>query len=443
MATSVDGLVSGMSTSQVISQLMQVEAAGQNRIKTQLKSEQTVQGIYRTVNTKLAGLESAADVLTQPDTWKAVKASSSSTAVTASASAGAATGSMTFDVTRLAKAHMVTMVVPDAGPIAAGGSIDITVGSGSPVAVNVTTNTPQGVVDAINGAGLDVRAAVLSTEDGTVIQLTSTKTGGDAAFTLDGLDLAVEPKVAVQGVDAQVRVGDDGAPGAYTVTSATNTFTNVLSGVTITATKVESDVTVSVVADAEGLASKVKAMVDAANGVLTEISNQTGYDAASKKAGPLLGNFMLRKIDSDLLSTVGSGKEGYGSFKQFGVQLDDKGKLTFDRERFIAAYQADPAAVKAAVQTVQTTPPAAPVPTGLAASLEEVAKAAQVNVTAVTQASDNKQRDLNDQILRWDTRLKLRQDALQRQFANLEVALGKMKEQSNWLAGQLSGLAGG
>ena len=41
----------------------------------------------------------------------------------------------------------------------------------------------------------------------------------------------------------------------------------------------------------------------------------------------------------------------------------------------------------------------------------------------------------------WDVRLDLRKTALQRQFSGLEVALGKMQQQSSWLAGQLAGLS--
>jgi flagellar hook-associated protein 2 len=40
----------------------------------------------------------------------------------------------------------------------------------------------------------------------------------------------------------------------------------------------------------------------------------------------------------------------------------------------------------------------------------------------------------------WDVKLQSKQDALTRQYAALEVALGKMKDQSSWLAGQIANL---
>ena len=49
----------------------------------------------------------------------------------------------------------------------------------------------------------------------------------------------------------------------------------------------------------------------------------------------------------------------------------------------------------------------------------------------------------NDQIADWDVRLQARRQGLQKQFADLEVALGKMKDQSSWLSGQLASLPTG
>jgi flagellar hook-associated protein 2 len=47
---------------------------------------------------------------------------------------------------------------------------------------------------------------------------------------------------------------------------------------------------------------------------------------------------------------------------------------------------------------------------------------------------------LNNQVSAWDIRLALRKTSLQKTYANLEVALGKMQQQSSWLSSQLAGL---
>jgi flagellar hook-associated protein 2 len=424
-----------MNTTQVIAQLMQVAAQPQTDLKTQVAKENTVLSAYQSVNTRLAALRTAAEAFTAPSaliptnpTWQSVKASSSSTAVVATASAGAAPGTFTFDVTGLAKAQVTTARVDPSSPITTGGGLDFMVGS-TPTHVDVATDTPQGVADAINGAKLGVTAAVLTTTQGTVLQLTGA-TGTAHAFSVAGLSVGTSDIASA--ADAEITVGDPTTTG-YTVTSSTNTFSNVMPNVTLNVSQLATGVAVNVVSDTDAIADKMQTMVDAANAALSQIKSQTSYNAATKSGGPLMGNYTLRNIQSGALSAVGNGLAGYGDFKKFGVQLTRDGTLTFDRATFTTAYSADPAGVQGAVAD------------GLAKQLDTVTKAATDpltgSLTTAIQSGNNQVRDLNGQISHWTVRLSARQAAYQRQFTNLEVALGKMKNQSSWLSGQISGLS--
>jgi flagellar hook-associated protein 2 len=134
-----------------------------------------------------------------------------------------------------------------------------------------------------------------------------------------------------------------------------------------------------------------------------------------------------------VLSAVGNGLAGYGDYKKLGVQLTRDGTLKFDRTAFITAYSADPAGVQGAVAG------------GLAKQLDKVTKAAtdplSGSLTTAIQGGNNQVRTLNKQISNWNVRLTAKQAAYQRQFTHLEVALGKMKDQSSWLSGQIAGLS--
>ena len=203
--------------------------------------------------------------------------------------------------------------------------------------------------------------------------------------------------------------------------------------VSITAKRVETGVTVTVSADADAIANKVQAMVEAANGLLTELGTQSAITPASSTStsptgAPLAGNSMVRQLQQSLLSAVSIGESAYGSFKQLGIQTDRNGKLVFDRSAFLTAYQADPAKVQAAVTN------------GIGKSFKTLSTEANNNVTAVIQSGASNVRYLTDQIANWDVRLTAKQEALQKQFTNLEVALGKLKDQSSWLAGQIAQL---
>src|SRR3954468_9014136 len=106
MTMSVDGLVSGMDTTSIITKLLQAEANPQTLLKQKLSVAQTQASAYRTVNTTFAAVRAAAEGLTASTLSAARKVSVSGTtpaSVTASASTAAFDGSsVTFTVTGLA-----------------------------------------------------------------------------------------------------------------------------------------------------------------------------------------------------------------------------------------------------------------------------------------------------------------------------------------------------
>jgi flagellar hook-associated protein 2 len=65
------------------------------------------------------------------------------------------------------------------------------------------------------------------------------------------------------------------------------------------------------------------------------------------------------------------------------------------------------------------------------------------SITTAISGKQSQIRDFATQISDWDTRLATREALLRKQFSTLETALGKLKDQSNWLAGQLAGLPSG
>jgi flagellar hook-associated protein 2 len=117
----------------------------------------------------------------------------------------------------------------------------------------------------------------------------------------------------------------------------------------------------------------------------------------------------------------------FGSLSKLGIQLDKTGQLTFDADKFTAAYNADPTAIKAAG-------------IALGDSFESLATKQNDNVTSAITSRNNSVDSLNLQIDDWDVRLSAKQEALQKTYASLETALGKLKDQSSWLSGQIASL---
>src|SRR3712207_480228 len=105
VSLSVDGLVSGLDTTSLVTQLVAAEALPQTRLKTQMSAAQAAANAYRAVNTKVDAVRTAAEALTADGLAAARTAKSTAASVTASATSTAVPGSrLSFTVTSLASA---------------------------------------------------------------------------------------------------------------------------------------------------------------------------------------------------------------------------------------------------------------------------------------------------------------------------------------------------
>jgi flagellar hook-associated protein 2 len=336
----ISGAVSGLDTASLINQLVSVQTNQQSLLRSQQTAVQQRATAYGSLSTALNSLSTLSTELAKTSAWKGATATSSTSSVTASVTA-TTNGSITFDVTGVAKAHslVTTSSLSGTGDVAATGAITINGPGGA-----VTTLTDLGggtlaeVVSKINESDSGVKAAAVRTGPGAYrLQLTSSTTGADSAFTVEGLDGFDSTAVLTQGSDAQLTFGA-GSPAAYTVTSNTNTFGDLVPGLSFTVSKQETNVTVSARADGSAVADKVNQLVSQVNGILTDISSKTAYNSSTKSAGVFAGDSAVRALQQNLLSSVGvTGAPG--------VRLTREGRLSFDRQAFLDAFAADPAKV--------------------------------------------------------------------------------------------------
>jgi len=428
---SVSGLLGGtagqIDTTTLISQLMQAQAIPQAQLKDQLSTVQTQLAAYQSLNTRLTAVQAAAQALTDAGTWRATTATSSSPAVVATSSTTAATGSTTFSVTQLARAQVTTVAADASGTVVSVPSAGVRVTDGAGVAhsIALASGSATDVAAAINSAGIGVRASVVQTNTGAILQVSSVKTGAANAFTLDGTDTAAQTLTAAQ--DAKVTVGDSAA-GGYTVTSPTNTFTGFIEGVTFTASALAPDVTISVGSDSSAISAEVQALVTATNAALSEIAADTA------KGAVLQGKFDARSVATALTSAVSSGTTSGGSLKQWGVDLDSSGQMSFDTTAFAAAYAADPAAAQAAVSGSYAT--------NIAAAVSAAIAPVDGTITAAISAATTRSTDLGSEIDTWTTRLATIQANLQAKYAAMQSALARLQSQQTYLKSMFDNIDG-
>lgn len=345
---SIDGLVSGLDTATIISQLMQVEAMPQTLLKNKVTAEQKTVTALQALNTKLAALATKAGDLAKTAGWSLVTAKSSSDKVVASAGSTATPGTLSLTVLETARTHQLSFVqaaAPDARVTAAGSTVvHLTRHDGTVVDIETGDGTLDGLARGINNADAGVRATKVRLDDGTYrLRVESTTTGAASDFTLTNEDgsALLGGATVIAGRDAAILVGTD------TLHSSTNTFSGVVTGLDFTiapSTPNDTAVDITIARDETALTASVKALVDAANAALADIDLLSSYDAATKKGGLLTGDSTMRALRNDLLSTVTSAVDGT-SLADAGIQLDRSGKITFDEVKFASAYAANPEGV--------------------------------------------------------------------------------------------------
>ena len=322
------------------------------------------------------------------------------------------------------------------------GSITATLSGGLRAGTSKVANVDFGdgklstVTDAINNSGSGFRATTVQVSIGTYrLQLAASGSGETGRITSDTsvFDVAFGGmNLLSAAADARITIGSGSA--AYSVTASENKA-EVLPGVVVALNKAAptTDVTITVNNDAEAIATRVAGLVESVNGALNYITSQSRYDASTRRGGPLLGDSTARSLQRQVYDAFGT--IGGGGAAALGVTLGREANVNFDRAKFIAAYQADPAGVQAAFTNATT---------GFAARLETVAKSATEAVTGqLTSTIEGKQslsKNLTTQISSWDTRLALRESGLRKTFGNLEVALGKLQAQSTRLASEITKL---
>jgi flagellar hook-associated protein 2 len=384
---SISGAITGLDTASIINQLMSVEAAQQTAIKNRQSTAKKAADAYATLMTSLSGLAEKATALAKTSAWKGATATSSSESVR-TAVTGTPSGALQFDVTALATAHALvsdTTVAATSAVVVGGGTLSVKDANGVETAsIDVGGGTLAEVVSAINSSDAGLRASAVKTADGAYrLQVAAAKTGATSEFTLDGVTGFGSMGILAQGADATIKVGDILAT-QYTITSASNTFSDVIPGLSFTVSKLENDVTVEATVDGTEVAKSVKELVDAANTVLSDLKKQSAYDSSTKSGGPLYGESAIRRLQEQILSTVG----GAGAP---GVSLTRDGRLSFDETKFKTAFTENPDRVAKAYGYTSTFTPTAGVSNGVRLSQASTTARAGTYSVAVSIAAAKEQ----------------------------------------------------
>ncbi|HCA10669.1 MAG TPA: flagellar cap protein FliD, partial [Marinobacter adhaerens] len=298
--------------------------------------------------------------LSAPDNLKAFSASSSNEGIGVSVdSTKASRGTYSVEVTSLAGAQALASrdVFADRDATSVGqGTLTLNVGDKTTnLAIDSSNDTLQGLANAINDSDAGVSAGVIDTGNGFQLVLSADETGTANAVSISvsgdtggtdtdnqglsrfafntGMDTDAGLQETIAASDAVMKIN------GVEVTRSTNSFENVIDGLTFDITETGSS-TIKVQQDLGAVADRVQGFVDKFNSLQSTIDSLAGFNAEAGVGSLLTGDSTVRSIQNQLrqvLTRVVPGLENSSirSRADVGITTNfETGGLEFDRARF-------------------------------------------------------------------------------------------------------------
>lgn len=445
------GLGSGLDIEGLVSKLVASEGRPASlRLATKEANLQADLSALGSLKGALSAFQTSVQGLKDLSSFQAHTATSSNTDLfTVSADSSAVAGSFSIKVDQLAQSAKMRSgdftsdtAVPGAGTLAIGlgaSSFNITVASDTTLA---------GVRDVINQASDNpgIKATIIKVDSGSQLVLTSDKVGAANAISivatdtdaLDGNDLtrlATASLTSIQTAsDAIIYV--DGQK----VTKDSNSFSDVISGVTISLKKADplKTETLSINLDKDSVKSKVNDFIKAYNSLAGTMSSLSSYNAETRQAARLFGDSTLRGVQNQIRQVLANpvqGVAGVSTLAEIGIKTNKSGVLELDSTKLDSVIASNFEAVSQLFASGN----------GLATRFDDVLKNYLSSDGALSSRVDgvNKQiGGITDQRDKLNIRLAAIEARYRKQFTAMDTLLGQLQGTGSFLTQQLSNLPG-
>ncbi|HYR85259.1 MAG TPA: flagellar filament capping protein FliD [Terriglobia bacterium] len=275
---------------------------------------------------------------------------------------GGIAGEYAVSITDLAKGQTTSSSTGYAAAtdiVADSGSISFTIGGQTTQAITVGAGTTlTQLKEKINTQNSGVAASVVNDGTGYKLILSSRQTGLSNGFTINN-SLATDPATNPAGRALAFAVGQSPASGnaqdaqdaAFTVnglsiTSASNTITDAIPGVTLSLRKA-GDVKVNVSSDYSSLKDNIKTLVTQYN-TLRKFYNQQQQSTGALHGDPVLRQAMTQTKNALLARNDNGGRYHY--LAEIGLEVTATGDLKLDESKLNTAIDSNPADLQALFQ---------------------------------------------------------------------------------------------
>lgn len=475
MATiSSAGIGSGLDVNNIVSQLVALEKQPLKTLEVKATTVKDQISAFAKIQSQFAALTDVATRLSATSAWGARTASSSNTgAATITATATANATSFSLDVDALAQTQSISSATMAPGSKPGAGTLTLQLGSwsaggasftpGAAASVNVTVtaaDTLATIAGKINATNSGVAATVFNDGGNERLLLQSKTTGAATGFRLQSAEPALaglvfdpenSPAAGMAGVGIPVQYGQDAKAriNGLAVTSATNTLTDNIPGVTIklmaTTTsnyglpgETKAPLTMSISEDVTPAVKNVQDFVTAYNALNKTLSELTKYDAATKTGSLFQGDSSVVGLQNVLRNMLGSASSGgvYKHLSDVGLERQLDGSLVINTPKLsIAANNGT------ALQQLFTTNNGNALSNGFALKFGDLGRGvlgsggSVVNkATALQNMLDRNEREqtrVNDRAAAFEARLR-------KQYSALDAQMGQLTALNAYVAQQVT-----
>ncbi|MBN1513563.1 MAG: flagellar filament capping protein FliD, partial [Phycisphaerae bacterium] len=220
------------------------------------------------------------------------------------------------------------------------------------------TDTLATISTKINNANLGVATAIINDGSGATpyrLSLSSRNSGVAGRLIFNGGAVEFNMTSLVEGQDAAlVYGGNANGTGGLLATSATNTFSGLVPGLSINLTGIGST-TVAVTSDTSQITDAVQNFVDSYNKVIDNIAGVTRFDSTNQtNNGVLFGNPVVQQVQDALGAFITRTYTGVGSYRNLaavGITVGQDGTLSLNTDALTQALGASLTDVRALFTT--------------------------------------------------------------------------------------------
>lgn len=234
-------------------------------------------------------------------------------------------------------------------------------------------------------------------------------------------------------LDGQIKVDNQ------LVSSSTNTFSDVIDGVTINAATVGAGETLTISQNKAAVTAKINTFIANYNGLVSSFNALGSFDAGTSTGGILLGDSVLRGVQNSIRQEISSSVSGltssFSTLAELGITTDDTGKLSLDND---ALDEALDSSFDQVGQLFAAT-------NGIANTLDTLIEGYIGSDGIIESRTDGLQTridDITEQRLTLNRRLVSIESRLISQFSAMDALVSSLRNQSDFLTQQLANLPG-